>query len=339
MRSRSRSRRRDRRSHRRSRSTSKRHRCRRHRDRSSEYSSRRSREKDGPFRRNYARRSTSRSSLSGSLSEEEIEKLVRREKRSKRKEAASLISSTALPVIEVSPSSNSHNHAESTTLEANKQHNCRTCTPVASLDDELVRRRVEELVNLRLAEIDAEVERRVAAAKAELEIQTRTQIDVELQEEIRSCQRREASFMSICSYKDLGSGRITTWTMKHYENRHTVSAFCARFIVLLEACFLINSDNRPVACGHVLLRFQLECKQRCEELEQQLKSKMKELEETKQKLDEDRLEMLKAKQEIEAEKIALRQEREKFVKQEQAVILGKAGTRPKLKFTLAGGIK
>ncbi|CDW56341.1 ARGLU domain containing protein [Trichuris trichiura] len=279
MRSRSRSRRRDRRSHRRSRSTSKRHRCRRHRDRSSEYGGRRSREKDGSFRRNYARRSTSRSSLSGTLSEEEIEKLVRREKRSKRKEAASLISPAALPVVEVSPSS--HNHAES--LEVNKQHNCRTCTPVASLDDELVRRRVEELVNLRLAEIDAEVERRVAAAKAELEIQTRTQIDAELQEEIRSCQRREASFMSICSY--------------------------------------------------------LECKQRCEELEQQLKSKMKELEETKQKLDEDRLEMLKARQEIEAEKIALRQEREKFVKQEQAVILGKAGTRPKLKFTLAGGIK
>uniref|UniRef100_A0A5S6QUD7 Arginine and glutamate-rich protein 1 n=1 Tax=Trichuris muris TaxID=70415 RepID=A0A5S6QUD7_TRIMR len=276
MRSRSRSRRRDRHSRRhRSRSTAKRHRCHRHRDRSSEYGSRRSRERDGLYRRNYARRSTSRSSLSWSLSEEEIEKLVRREKRSKRKEAASLICPAPLPVVAVSPPSNSQLPAESNTLDVNNQQNCcRSCTPVASLDDELVRRRVEELVNLRLAEIDAEVERRVASAKAELEVQTRTQIDIELQEEIRSCQRRE-----------------------------------------------------------------LECKQRCEELERQLKSKMEELEETRQKLDEDRLEMLKAKQEIEAERIALQQEREKFVKQEQAVILGKAGTRPKLKFTLAGGIK
>ncbi|VDO99305.1 unnamed protein product [Soboliphyme baturini] len=77
-----------------------------------------------------------------------------------------------------------------------------------------------------------------------------------------------------------------------------------------------------------------DCKLKCEELEKQLKLKMEEIEVVRRKLDEERLDMLETKRKLEEDRADIRKQREKLMKREQSVILGRAGTRPKLQFSL-----
>ncbi|KAL1228727.1 Uncharacterized protein TSPI_10989 [Trichinella spiralis] len=289
MRSRSRSRSRYRRHRdRRTRSRSRARSRRRHRDRSPESSYKRRRELSRSRNRS-TKRAASCSSSGSSLSDGKISKYVREEKKSRRyfelqphhqlrnptvlNEQLLManqlkLTSTVPTTVEMPAGLRTNSSNLTTTLQQVDSSNLMKAT-IFPLDESVIEKRAQQLLQARIADVDAEVASRLAAAKSDLEAQIRARISMELQEEISACQRREA-----------------------------------------------------------------ESKQRCEELERQLQAKLQELEESKRKLDEERLLMLETKRMLETERQELKKEKDKIVREEQTIILGKGGSRPKLKFSL-----
>ncbi|KAL1285749.1 Uncharacterized protein TPS_07760 [Trichinella pseudospiralis] len=288
MRSRSRSRSRYRRHRdRRTRSRSGARSRRRHRDRSRESSYKRRRELSRSRNRS-TKRAASCSSSDSSLSDGKISKYVREEKKSRRYfelqphqqlrnptvlnellMASQLKLTGTVPTVEMPAGLRNNSLDLTTNLQQVDSSNLMKAT-LFPLDESVIEKRAQQLLQARLADVDAEVASRLAAAKSDLEAQIRARISMELQEEISACQRREA-----------------------------------------------------------------ESKQRCEELERQLQAKLQELEESKRKLDEERLLMLETKRMLETERQELKKEKDKIVREEQTIILGKGGSRPKLKFSLS----
>ncbi|KRZ85994.1 Uncharacterized protein T08_16109 [Trichinella sp. T8] len=288
MRSRSRSRSRYRRHRdRRTRSRSRARSRRRYRDRSPESSYKRRRELSRSRNRS-TKRAASCSSSGSSLSDGKISKYVREEKKSRRNEQLLManqlkLTSTVPTTVEMPAGLRTNSSNLTTTLQQVDSSNLMKAT-IFPLDESVIEKRAQQLLQARIADVDAEVASRLAAAKSDLEAQIRARISMELQEEISACQRREASFSFFFFYLTL--------------------FYCA------------------------------ESKQRCEELERQLQAKLQELEESKRKLDEERLLMLETKRMLETERQELKKEKDKIVREEQTIILGKGGSRPKLKFSL-----
>ncbi|KRZ59537.1 Uncharacterized protein T02_14057 [Trichinella nativa] len=282
MRSRSRSRSRYRRHRdRRTRSRSRARSRRRYRDRSPESSYKRRRELSRSRNRS-TKRAASCSSSGSSLSDGKISKYVREEKKSRRNEQLLManqlkLTSTVPTTVEMPAGLRTNSSNLTTTLQQVDSSNLMKAT-IFPLDESVIEKRAQQLLQARIADVDAEVASRLAAAKSDLEAQIRARISMELQEEISACQRREAT--------------------------RTVMMYTA------------------------------ESKQRCEELERQLQAKLQELEESKRKLDEERLLMLETKRMLETERQELKKEKDKIVREEQTIILGKGGSRPKLKFSL-----
>ncbi|KRX87187.1 Uncharacterized protein T4B_14155 [Trichinella pseudospiralis] len=299
MRSRSRSRSRYRRHRdRRTRSRSGARSRRRHRDRSRESSYKRRRELSRSRNRS-TKRAASCSSSDSSLSDGKISKYVREEKKSRRNEllmASQLKLTGTVPTVEMPAGLRNNSLDLTTNLQQVDSSNLMKAT-LFPLDESVIEKRAQQLLQARLADVDAEVASRLAAAKSDLEAQIRARISMELQEEISACQRREASFFSL---------ELMTGICYANETRTIAKRMCIA-----------------------------ESKQRCEELERQLQAKLQELEESKRKLDEERLLMLETKRMLETERQELKKEKDKIVREEQTIILGKGGSRPKLKFSLS----
>ncbi|KRX24590.1 Uncharacterized protein T07_8905 [Trichinella nelsoni] len=297
MRSRSRSRSRYRRHRdRRTRSRSRARSRRRHRDRSPESSYKRRRELSRSRNRS-TKRAASCSSSGSSLSDGKISKYVREEKKSRRNEQLLManqlkLTSTVPTTVEMPAGLRTNSSNLTTTLQQVDSSNLMKAT-IFPLDESVIEKRAQQLLQARIADVDAEVASRLAAAKSDLEAQIRARISMELQEEISACQRREATTVS---------GGLFT---------------CTHVLIVVDRIF----DKA-------------ESKQRCEELERQLQAKLQELEESKRKLDEERLLMLETKRMLETERQELKKEKDKIVREEQTIILGKGGSRPKLKFSL-----
>ncbi|KRZ73884.1 Uncharacterized protein T10_139 [Trichinella papuae] len=265
MRSRSRSRSRYRRHRdRRTRSRSRARSRRRHRDRSRESSYKRRRELSRSRNRS-TKRAASCSSSGSSLSDGKISKYVREEKKSRRNEllmASQLKLTGTVPTVEM-PTSLRNNSLDLTTNLQQVDSSNLMKTALFPHDESVIEKRAQQLLQARLADVDAEVASRLAAAKSDLEAQIRARISMELQEEISACQRRGV---------ETALRRAGT----------TASGKIAR-------------------AGR----------------------------------DEERLLMLETKRMLETERQELKKEKDKIVREEQTIILGKGGSRPKLKFSLS----
>ncbi|OUC49188.1 hypothetical protein D917_05624 [Trichinella nativa] len=198
MRSRSRSRSRYRRHRdRRTRSRSRDRSRRRYRDRSPESSYKRRRELSRSRNRS-TKRAASCSSSGSSLSDGKISKYVREEKKSRRNEQLLManqlkLTSTVPTTVEMPAGLRTNSSNLTTTLQQVDSSNLMKAT-IFPLDESVIEKRAQQLLQARIADVDAEVASRLAAAKSDLEAQIRARISMELQEEISACQRREASF-------------------------------------------------------------------------------------------------------------------------------------------------
>ncbi|KRX37267.1 Uncharacterized protein T05_1213 [Trichinella murrelli] len=318
MRSRSRSRSRYRRHRdRRTRSRSRARSRRRYRDRSPESSYKRRRELSRSRNRS-TKRAASCSSSGSSLSDGKISKYVREEKKSRRNEQLLManqlkLTSTVPTTVEMPAGLRTNSSNLTTTLQQVDSSNLMKAT-IFPLDESVIEKRAQQLLQARIADVDAEVASRLAAAKSDLEAQIRARISMELQEEISACQRREA----------ISGGLFTCTHVLIVVDRIFDKAFFP--LELTGICYA--NETRTIAKPYA------ESKQRCEELERQLQAKLQELEESKRKLDEERLLMLETKRMLETERQELKKEKDKIVREEQTIILGKGGSRPKLKFSL-----
>ncbi|KRY15551.1 Uncharacterized protein T12_15812 [Trichinella patagoniensis] len=266
MRSRSRSRSRYRRYRdRRTRSRSRARSRRRHRDRSPESSYKRRRELSRSRNRS-TKRAASCSSSGSSLSDGKISKYVREEKKSRRNEQLLManqlkLTSTVPTTVEMPAGLRTNSSNLTTTLQQVDSSNLMKAT-IFPLDESVIEKRAQQLLQARIADVDAEVASRLAAAKSDLEAQIRARISMELQEEISACQRR----------------RIETALRRAGTS----------------------------ASGKI----------------------------ARARRDEERLLMLETKRMLETERQELKKEKDKIVREEQTIILGKGGSRPKLKFSL-----